>query len=1179
MKPSLRNPTLDPGPDESRATLLSPSHVRHIHESRGFTLIVTLSMMILLTVIAVGLLSLSSVSLRTASHGGANATAQSNARLALMLAIGELQKAAGSDTRITAPANLVNPGAPAGITGVWNSWKPDPQNPDYQSAKSGANFQGYLMSGGGQGSSPDPQSVPAGAADGHQLVGPGSVGTGNGIISVPPIEIAGKTRGVATGEIAWITLDEGVKSRIDLGPADEASAQADRITRVGSPARNGFEDLSDLAFLNADTDALKLSLPKLVSLNQASLESSDDAIARYFHDFTVSSSSVQADVANGGLKTDLSVLFDGAYGDALPSDYQNRYLYSDSAASYEGATSDVQWGLYANYMRLYRRTTPRDNPLVGLKAALPPVARPTDYLKKTLDRTARKDRFEPNMANIKQPILMPTVLRVDTLFSLVVRDAHGPWTHPTYPDMLHLMYLPVITLHNPYNVPLKTTNMRVEFSDIPIGFQFLINGQPVTNSGIMSLNEFHVSGAQQKKFILILSDNLNSTTEVVMGPGETRIFGTPFTPGLTWATEVAANGNPNAGAQFFDWGNNLAGALNNPPRIIPGMITGPNDGIGFDVDWLAPSNRSAAHRARADRGVVNVRAQDDIKVQFGPKAPPTAQNTFNITVKLGNQTAGTTQVFYMNEGRLKTVVEEGTSPRFPEDRSFPATFPASNSSPLTAADLYESNSTPIRKYENARPFAIFSVGAKTTAEAFTESRPVADTGIAFQMATVDFTSSESQGSSPLEFALVPVKNGSAAVESGGPDNEHAFFFGGHGATNGTTAATIYEIPLAPLQSIAQLRHANGASIGSVPYVTYSVGESRAHPAVPAAATFVKPDTSRTVLDHSWLANDRLWDAYWLSTLSTLAGVAYSGSTTQEQLATTFFESGGSLPNPRNSTWLPSGKSAADAAEEAITEDGKRSAAFILTQGAFNVNSTSVPAWVSVLSALAREDVPLASGASDTDPPGTPMLRVRQPSIGLDGNFTGTDLLWNSYRTLDGGEIETLAELIVGEIRERGPFLSVAEFVNRRLGNGGELTQRGAIQAALDRSNINSIMESNARAIDPLEIADYGWVNPSAVTGNTGAGAPGEISQGDILSAIGSFITVRSDTFRIRAYGDARDAQGNIIAQAWCEATVQRVPDYLDPTDLPHEPATSRVNQDFGRKFELVAFRWLRQSEI
>jgi hypothetical protein len=73
----------------------------------GFTLIVTLSFMILLTLIAVGLLSLSTISLRNSSLGAARAEARANARLAMMIAIGELQEEMGPDMRVSAESAIL----------------------------------------------------------------------------------------------------------------------------------------------------------------------------------------------------------------------------------------------------------------------------------------------------------------------------------------------------------------------------------------------------------------------------------------------------------------------------------------------------------------------------------------------------------------------------------------------------------------------------------------------------------------------------------------------------------------------------------------------------------------------------------------------------------------------------------------------------------------------------------------------------------------------------------------------------------------------------------------------------------------------------------------------------------------------------------------------------------------
>ena len=99
---------------------LRPSVLRW--SDRGFALVITLTLMILLALPAVGLLSLSTIALREVSQGEAMATARANARMALLLALGELQKQAGIDTRVTARADILDKDNPP-ILGVWQSWQ------------------------------------------------------------------------------------------------------------------------------------------------------------------------------------------------------------------------------------------------------------------------------------------------------------------------------------------------------------------------------------------------------------------------------------------------------------------------------------------------------------------------------------------------------------------------------------------------------------------------------------------------------------------------------------------------------------------------------------------------------------------------------------------------------------------------------------------------------------------------------------------------------------------------------------------------------------------------------------------------------------------------------------------------------------------------------------------------
>jgi len=80
-----------------------------------------------------------------------------------------------------------------------------------------------------------------------------------------------------------------------------------------------------------------------------------------------------------------------------------------------------------------------------------------------------------------------------------------------------------------------------------------------------------------------------------------------------------------------------------------------------------------------------------------------------------------------------------------------------------------------------------------------------------------------------------------------------------------------------------------------------------------------------------------------------------------------------------------------------------------------------------------------------------------------------------------------------------------------------------------------------------------------------------LTQEDLRSVLWPMLAVRSDTFRIRAYGDARspadaeDLTTRPQATAYCEAIVQRT---LRPDPLGN-----------GLRFEVIYFRWLAAGDI
>ena len=160
-------------------------------------------------------------------------------------------------------------------------------------------------------------------------------------------------------------------------------------------------------------------------------------------------------------------------------------------------------------------------------------------------------------------------------------------------------------------------------------------------------------------------------------------------------------------------------------------------------------------------------------------------------------------------------------------------------------------------------------------------------------------------------------------------------------------------------------------------------------------------------------------------------------------------------------------------------------------------------------------------------------------------------------------------------------------------------------AAPDSNSINYRYKSagNLR-IDPGNLGNHEYPTADTVEGSRLAGIPGYVIQSDLLKPIANNLQVRDDTFRIRAYGEALNSKGEVIARAWCEAILQRNPEYVDPTNDPHEPAfifegnpptdghdpgwdgqfvpntgLTPTNRRFGRKFEMKSFRWLNAEEV
>ena len=151
---------------------------------------------------------------------------------------------------------------------------------------------------------------------------------------------------------------------------------------------------------------------------------------------------------------------------------------------------------------------------------------------------------------------------------------------------------------------------------------------------------------------------------------------------------------------------------------------------------------------------------------------------------------------------------------------------------------------------------------------------------------------------------------------------------------------------------------------------------------------------------------------------------------------------------------------------------------------------------------------------------------------------------------------------------------------------------GALQAAIEESGINSAVQSGAGGTtfnySSSAFADSMPSDKFPGTRHTTTGIYADITQADLLMPLAPRLAARSDTFRIRAYGEVKSVDGSeVVAQSVCEAVLQRLPEYVDTVTDPSnneawdagDATINAINQQFGRRFKVVQFRWLNQSEI
>lgn len=1242
---------------------------------KGFALLITITLLAFLVLLVVSLAALTRVETQVASNSQQLAQARQNALMALNIAVGELQKYAGPDQRTTARSDMdVNLADTPIKSGRWVAAYgrgvaaadatardlytdiPSKITTDV-SANSDTNGNqavrlNWLVSGNentdfNPTTAVDPNgqidrtkaptafaftaygavsltSTPTALSDditivgtvggtsGTQparlLVGPHSVTAPSDYVAAPLVSITAVAPGLGNsaipiGRYAWWVGDEGAKARINLPmPPDKATAFVtpqrpaieliDGIHPVGSTAPFSTGDLIGSAYNPAQANLPNvINTTQLPMLTPASTAALSAAVKYRYHDLTGYATSVLSDTFAGGLRKDLSAIL--ATGASSPLDTD--FIFPSEPNTASDASNDLglpTWGQLRSFVQTHA---------------------PSGDLSSGQGLTPRTPTFT-KLAVYPQPVATNVgVAPIMTYAAMGFRyiapdgDVNG--------GRVSLGIYPMVVLWNPYTTDMLPAKYEVgiqrpeyshvelqghagtvpgnfawssadvlEVKDLRYGngsadpyFRFIINnteGIPAGKSLVFTLESTNGNYTPANQSISLVND-FNPLYCVLLP--SSLIIGTAPVPPAGGTYRVGVNGDavrqpyngkavrvtyfsakPGSNFEYFTWGGN--GSQMAYLAAVPSTSTKPSGTSPYFVS-------AGVYKSREWYQTISwVYSTSYPFAPFGPNvgfpSDPTATTQINSSEGFPTSETGKWRGLLQSAGAL-------TAANSPAWRMH------------VKARFKDADSRWIAQH-NPRGFMTTNMKLMTGVANFTGSDYVVTTWPPINLDDTGTRVITSSGTSLRSTTMVD--------------------------------STLFEFRQGsqPLMSLGQLQHANLGWAGWTP--SYAIGNSiGATPFGSTPAALVKlastnssqyaNGTFSAFYDQSWLLNRSLWDRYFVSTVpnkgtGTDADASVTASTAVPAV----------LPNTRHISY--------DATTPAILRDANKTAAHLLLSGGFNINSTSEQAWRSILAGSNQLSYdPTGANVGGSAYAKTTFSRFTKPTT------NDTTSPWLGYRKLTDEQIAKFAADIVSEIRNRGPFVSMGDFINRRLYDSAAFPQsndrrlKGTLQAALDKTTTGPAAINNGAATvapappnqfnSPLVSLTYpnafgtgsanGAPTQTAPYSATSAFAPQYLTQADVLSSIGSQLSARSDTFVIRTYGEVLDSVNStattpiVTGRAWCEAVIQRLPDYVntavtssaagDPADTAPASLQNADNKKFGRKFKIISFRWLSPNDI
>ena len=1102
------------------------------------------------------------------------------------------------------------------------------------------------------------------------------------------------------GSFAYWIGDEGVKARINLEEPRASRPATDNLARAAlrSAATPGLR-LVKGGEATDELQAGSLTSPRDLALLNG-FPANPLATRRLFHDVTTTAAGVLADAAHGGLRRDLSLAFElsdaefarteFAGGTSAPATgteagfanlkmsapINGRIIQTSpvfNRATRAGNLRGPTWWALRDYHRLYKQ--------VGWVGGVPTLHARTYFPNAGNlhpgpdtgdDATVRQRHYlyastyagdrvtlNPNVTDVgtiaepgwnlaSAPIprpfncaVTPYVERVFLVFNLI---------KVTFPNGIGLGFqlTPVVVLHNPYNVALTLapengdSALCLSFSqwrnwDLRIDREthFYPAGQPFDQFNLQ--RRTFTYRANLADYYRIADPNAHDDCDlfrvyfdqVVLQPGERRVFSPVNADLQLWSRAVKMDNS-------FKYQGGLA--LNSMDSLWPDFRWYANDILTFEI---------------IPRGNFNLRY--GLNCWPGDRLPFPTNSTIEA---LGNPFPAYDLFQRTSEHALLSYrgIDVGAGApgplrignviaQVPEKEPAPGLYQPGliiAAIEMSAKTVRENSvSTAGRPPEPVGAFPLFShsnpMAAVLGADGAGRAGTAPGAGFGGSSPSYRLRVTRPTGGLNAWLGLLQSPGGPAPLTYGGFSNQ----------ADGNLTSIHTEVPLTPPTSLGQYTHANFHLRDQQPL--YGIGNSFAHPQVDPSKSHSTAD-QWTEYDAPYLLNAAIWDGFFLSGAApkpasaatparpspanpdaTGPGPTYPEAKPLATVLDDFAAGFGKLENPRIRF---AGESPAS---RAALGDYRRSAAALLNDGAFNVNSTSVEAWAAFLGSAKR--IALAQW-----PANAPALNAnaRFPRAVTTGptpvavgalNEPGKSN-WNGFVNLSDAQLRLLAAAIVRENKARfqvatrterdaltpptsrlfrglakatTPYLNLSEFINRFLNPDGAnawSTRCGALQAAIFRAdNPPTTGPAMAGLSDRLTVRYTSWMmgaaqwpRPVGLTfpypanveameqggrnrTHAAMGLPGNLLQIDLLQSLGAAVATRSDTFTIRAYAETTGFDGN-PASCLVEAVVQRLPGFVNDLD-PAETAFRDLrieNRRLGRRFKVISLRWLKPHE-